>query len=226
MIQFLLALACFVALHSIPAIPAFRQALVARLGRRAYLTVYSLVSLLALAWVFHAAFQLDYAELWSPQPWHAWVTLIVSPIALFLLFAGLLSPNPASISLRGRGKPGAITTITRHPVLWGFALWALGHLVANGDLRSLMLFGGFALFSAFGIIMAERRSKRLWGQWQAIAATTSILPLAALFAGRARWRFDRWESVAAAATLVVTAWLLLGGHAAMFGADPLAMATS
>lgn len=196
------------------------------MGLCAYLIAYSLVSLLALGWVFHAAFKLDYVELWSPAAWQAWVPLALSPVALFLLTAGLISANPASISLQPKKRePGAIVTITRHPVLWGFLLWAVSHVVANGDLRSLLLFGSLAAFAGVGIAMTERRARRRLGPaWPPLAKTTSILPLAALLSGRAKPRFDREMVIALALAILVTFWLLVGGHAALFGADPLAMA--
>ncbi len=227
MTQFLLALAVFLALHSVPAIPAIRTVLVERLGRRAYLVLYSLVSLATLGWVFHAAFRLDYVPLWDPAPWQAWLALMASPIALFLLVTGLVSPNPASITFRrGDAAYGAITTVTRHPVLWGFLFWAFGHLVANGDLRSLMLFGVFVLFALFGMLMAERRGSKRNPAWNEITATTSIVPFAAVVVGRTRLRIDRAMIIGFIIALALTIWLLSGGHAAIFGADPLAMATA
>ena len=80
----------FLALHSVPAVPAIRQSLVSRLGRRLYLLVYSLTSLASLAWVFYAAFALDYVELWPPAAWQTWIALVLSSVALFVLVAGLL----------------------------------------------------------------------------------------------------------------------------------------
>ncbi|GLQ56602.1 NnrU family protein [Devosia nitrariae] len=228
MTQFLAALAVFILLHSVPAVPALRSPLIGRLGRPTYLIAYSLVSLMALAWVFHAALRLDYVPLWDAQPWQAWVPLVLSPIAVFLLIAGLASPNPASISLRRADRrPGAVTTITRHPVLWGFLLWAGSHLVPNGDLRSVILFGALAAFSAFGMVMAERRARRRLGaEWHVISSTTSVMPFAAATFGRTRLRIDRTTLASLAAAAALTAWLLTGGHAALFGADPLALATS
>lgn len=227
MTQFLVALLFFLLLHSVPAMPAIRTRLIGLVGRRLYLVLYSLISLLALGWVFHAALRLDYVELWPPSAWQAWVPIILSPIAFFLLFAGLVSPNPGSITLRrGDASAGAITTITRHPVLWGFALWAGSHLVPNGDLRSLLLFGAFALFALVGMVTAERRARRRQeAGFAQFARTTSILPFAALLDGRARWRFDRSMLIAAVLAALITAWLLGGGHAILFGADPLAMTT-
>lgn len=228
MTQFLLALALFLALHMVPAIPALRAKLVATMGRRAYLVVYSLVSLLTLAWLFHAALQLDFVPLWDPAPWQAWFPLVLTPLALVLLLAGLMSPNPASITLRKPDiKPGAITTVTRHPVLWGFALWAGSHLVPNGDLRSLLLFGALLAFALLGMVITDRRSRRRLGaQWAEIARTTSVLPLAAVLAGRTKLRFDGTLGMVILISAALTAWLLLGGHEVLFGADPLAMATA
>jgi uncharacterized membrane protein len=226
--QFLVALGLFLALHSVPALPTIRGHLVDRLGRRLYLACYSLVSLASLAWVFHAALALDHVELWPSAPWQAWAAIILSPPALFLLAAGLISSNPGSITFRrGETPPGAIVAITRHPVLWGFIFWASGHVIANGDLRSLLLFGTLGLFAALGIAMTERRSRRRLGPgWQEFAATTSIVPLAAIMSGRARLQLDAPMVIGCLAAALITAWLLLGGHSALFGADPLILAMS
>ena len=226
MIAFLLALALFLALHMVPAIPALRARLVAAMGRRTYLIVYSLVSLLTLTWLVHVTLQLDFVPLWDPAPWQAWFPLVLTPLALVLLLAGLASPNPASITLRKPDlKPGAITTVTRHPALWGFALWAGGHLVPNGDLRSFLLFGALLAFALLGMVITDRRARRRLGtHWADIARTTSALPFAAVLAGRTQPRFDAALAIAILTSAALTAWLLLGGHAALFGADPLTMA--
>ena len=222
MTQFILALLAFLALHSVPAVPAIRGRLVAALGRRVYLVLYSLASLVALAWVFHAAFQLDHVELWPPASWQVWVPMVLTPIAFFLLVAGLISPNPVSVSFRRSGvEAGAILAITRHPVLWGFILWAASHVVPNGDLRSLILFGVFALFAVFGIVMSERRNRQ-----NALRQATSIVPFVAIAQGRARLRVDAAMLMALAVAAALTAWLLTGGHAALFGADPLSLAVA
>lgn len=228
MFQLFLALVVFVALHSVPALPALRSRLIALLGRRLYLVGYSLVSLASLAWVFYAALRIDTIPLWDPAPWQAWVTLVVTPIGLFLLLAGLFTPNPLSISVRRAGAAaGGIVTVTRHPVLWGFMLWAASHIVPNGDLRSLVLFGALFLFALVGIPLTERRArKRLGEDWPALAAKTSILPFAAIIGGRARFGLDGPMLAALLLTVLIAAWLLSGGHAMLFGADPLALASA
>ena len=72
----------FLALHSIPTVPSIRQHLISWLGRRLYLILYSLASLVSLGWVFYAALGLDYVELWPPAAWQGWIVLIAAPIAL------------------------------------------------------------------------------------------------------------------------------------------------
>jgi uncharacterized membrane protein len=223
--QFIAALLVFLALHMVPAIPPLRAGLIAALGRRTYLIAYSLVSLLTLAWLFHATMRLDFVPLWDAAAWQGWVPLVLTPVGLVFLLAGLLSPNPASITLRRPDlAPGAITTVTRHPVLWGFALWAGSHLVPNGDMRSLLLFGSLLAFTLLGMVITDRRTRRRLGSnWPAVADTSSILPFAAALAGRTRLRLDGPLVIGVLAAAALTAFLLLGGHAVLFGADPLAL---
>ncbi|MBW8282521.1 MAG: NnrU family protein [Rhizobium sp.] len=226
MTNLLIALGVFLALHSVPAIAPIRAGAIAVLGRRTYLGLYSLISVLVLAWVFQAALTTDYIPLWQPAGWQAKVTLVTAPIGVFLVLAGLASANPLSITLRQDARPGAITTVTRHPVLWGFLFWSLGHLVPNGDLRSLILFGGLALFTVSGFALLDRRArKRLADRWEQMSRASSLLPFAAVLSGRNRLRVDGPLLLSALLATAITAWLLLGGHALLFGADPL-LATS
>src|SRR5690606_29172195 len=106
-----------------------------------------------------------------------------------------------------------IVTVTRHPVLWGFILWAASHLVASGDLRSVLLFGALALFGASGIVVTERRNRRRLGKdCDRIAQATTILPFAGYLTGSTRPRIDGSMIAGLAVALMVTAWLLPGGH--------------
>lgn len=225
MSQLFVALIAFVLLHSVPALPPVRSGAIAILGRRTYLLIYSIVSTLLLVWVFHAALNTPYVELWEPSGRHATAALVLAPLGVFLVLAGLFTPNPASITFRHSDKPGAIVAITRHPVLWGFLFWSGGHLIANGDLRSLILFGGLGLFSAAGFLMLDRRAKRRLGQgWSAFCADHPLLPLAKFADGRKRMIVDAPMTLAFALTAAMTLWLLISGHAFLFGADPLSMA--
>ncbi|WP_137155604.1 NnrU family protein [Rhizobium sp. FKL33] len=223
MIRLLIAFSVFIALHSVPAIPALRGRLIEKMGRRAYLIAYSVVSTLVLGWLFYEALQTDYIELWEPTPWQAWITFLLAPVGLFLVTAGLISQNPFSVTLRRQtDKVGAIVRFTRHPVLWGFFVWAIGHIAPNGDLRSLLLFGGFALFSLGGVAMQERRSrKRLGARWNSMADGTSFFVCSPL---AVRWDWPAW--LALGVTTLLAAALIDGGHLLVFGVDPVTLATS
>ena len=214
----------FVALHSVPAIPAIRTRIIERVGRPAYFAGYSTVSTALLVWLFYEALNTEYIELWAPAAWQVTVTLLLAPLGIFFVIAGLISPNPFSVSLRQEGfSQGAIVNITRHPVLWGFVFWAAGHVFPNGDLRSLILFGGFAAFAAGGLAMTERRARaRLRTEWPAIAKGSAIVPFLAILRRQRRFRIDGPMLVAAIGTALISFWLLYGGHAALVGADPIA----
>ena len=83
--------------------------------------------------------------------------------------------------------PG-IAGVTRHPVLWAAALWAIAHAVPNGDLAHILLFGLFGVFSLLGMLAIDARNRRVLGtaEWRRLSHSTSLVPLAALAGGR--WR--------------------------------------
>lgn len=226
MLEFAGALTVFLVSHRVPAMPGLRSWLVARLGERWYRAIYGLVSVIALAWVISAALRAPVVVLWWPQPWHAVVALVAMPFALALIGAAALTPNPLSVSLRsGTFEPAApgIVAVTRHPMLWGFALWAFAHLLANGDLVSVILFGGLGAFALLGMPLLDRRTRDRLGadEWQRLAAETAITPFAAILSRRQRFHADLRLVTGAAAGIAVYVWLVLHGHAALIGADPL-----
>lgn len=212
MIEFAVALAVFLLAHGLPARIGLKDRLVARAGRRAYLVAYSIVSLALLAWLIDAARRAPYVPLWDPAPWQAWVPLVAMPVAFVLLVAGLAQPNPLSISLRAGDEPGAIVAVTRHPVLWGFLIWALAHVPSNGDFVSLVLFGGMAIFAAVGIPILDRRARQRLGEarWRALVARGGP---------RTEWG---GLAIAVLAGLALYAWFLTQGHALLIGVDPVA----
>jgi uncharacterized membrane protein len=77
--------------------------------------------------------------------------------------------------------------ITRHPFLWGVALWAAVHLVVNGDAASVVLFGSLLLLAVGGPFSIDAKRRRKFGEhWAAFAEATSDIPFAAILAGRNR----------------------------------------
>jgi uncharacterized membrane protein len=111
--------------------------------------------------------------------------------------------------------------VTRHPVLWGFLLWALSHIPPNGNLVATILFGGMATLAVGGFWLVDRRARQRLGptDWLELARSSSLIPFAAI--GRAP--MIEWSRllVWAAAAILIFLWLILQGHALLIGVDPL-----
>lgn len=221
MIQFFLAIGVFLAAHVLPAATGLRGVLIGKIGRPAYLATYSLVSLATIAWVVVAALAAPYIALWPPGPATALVPIVAMIPASILLAGGLWQPSPLSVSFRG-GLPdprrAGLVAQFRHPVLWGFFLWAASHLVANGDVVGVILFGSLALFSLAGMKRMERRAQERLSpaDYAAARARTGGGPLARLRRLRPFW----------ALVDVVLGLLLYGAllhlHGPVIGVDPMA----
>lgn len=188
MTEFFLALAVFLLAHSIPARPAVRGRLVALLGERPYLLLYSLLSLALLVWLIAAALRAPSIPLWPAEIWTWHLSLLLMLPACWLLAGGLALPNPRSVSLSRAPFDPAVPGLAgwiRHPVLWGFALWAGVHLLANGELVLVILFGVFLLFSLAGMKLVDRRKRRQLGEaWSArLGRRWSLRQLLVTFGG-------------------------------------------
>src|SRR5437764_407483 len=125
-----------------------RGALRDQLGERGFLTVYSLVALVTLAWLLVAYSHAPTIPLWPRVRWMALVPVVVMPLATILLIAGYTTPNPTTVGMerfaRADDPAPGVLRVTRHPVMWAIGFWAVGHVIANGGLRSLLFFGAFA----------------------------------------------------------------------------------
>ncbi len=218
----LLASFAFVALHFVLSSLGVRSRGVAALGERAYLGVYSLLALAAFAWLVVEWRAAPYLELYAPPVWTRWIPNLVMPVAYTLLVMGytIRSPTVAGVTA-GDDGPTGILRITRHPALWGFGLWGLSHLAANGDLRALALFGGIALLSFGGMAHIDARRRVTGGEaWARFAAASSTLPFAAILGRRQTWpTFAElgWWRVA----LGLGGWaMMLVLHGWLIGASP------
>jgi uncharacterized membrane protein len=202
-----------------------RAWLVARLGERLYLGLYSLIALGAIIWVISAYARAPYAPLWPTPAWLAWVPLIVMPFALVLAVSGLSTLNPTAVGAPdtlGRAEPvRGIFRVTRHPFMWSVGLWAGAHIIANGDLAGLVLFATFGTLALLGTWLIDRKfAARRGADWQRFAAATSNLPFAAILAGRQRLVLAEigWWRIALALVVYVG---LLAAHPWLFGASPI-----
>jgi uncharacterized membrane protein len=181
----------FVVLHFVLSFMPIRRALIRGLGERGFSGVYSLVvaaSFVALIFGYRAA---PYVALWEPPAWTRFLPNVVMPFAFVLLVCALTTKSPTLA-----GKPGAppvkeavgIIRITRHPMLWAFALWGLAHIPPNGDLRTLVLFASFAVLALGGMVHIDRRRAALHPEtYRPILDTTSLVPFAAIAQKRNRF---------------------------------------
>ena len=222
-IELLAAMALFLVSHRIPAWIGVKDALTARLGARGYTAAFSAVSLVLLWWVIVAAGRAPFVPLWDPAPWHRWAVNIAMPVAAMLAAFGVAAPNPFAFEGRASGfdpaRPG-IAGVTRQPLLWALALWAGAHLLPNGDLAHLLLFGPFLVLALVGMPVVERRRRRMMGEaeWARATARTGLIPLAALVSGR--WR-PRGLPPAGRLAFALVAWAGLWHlHAPVIGVWP------
>jgi uncharacterized membrane protein len=162
----LTALAVFLAFHALPAIRPLRTILVTALGQRIYLGLFSAVSTGLLVWLIAAYLDAPYVELWPYDPALRWLALAVMPVSCWLIAAGLTSKNPFSLGAGSAGfdteRPG-IVRLTRHPAIWGLALWSAVHIPVNGDAASVLMFGLLTLLCLAGVKTLDARRRRSLG---------------------------------------------------------------
>jgi uncharacterized membrane protein len=198
-----------------------RPGVVARLGERGFLALYSTVALVGLVWLAYGYAVAPREHWWGGPGLAAVPVLLMAPAAL--LYVGAFSQrNPTSVGQSADGDAArGIMRITRHPFLWAMALWAAGHLVVNGDLPSFLLFGGILALSLLGMREIDRKARRRDPVgFAAFEARTSVIPFAAIAQGRNRlvWPEIGWGRVAIAAILYA---VLIGLHPFVIGASPV-----
>lgn len=193
MMVLIVGLILFLGIHLLPTQPELRDGLKERIGAGPYRILFAALSFAGLVVIvlgFHKL-QLHPGKnpiLWDPPVWtrHIAVTLMLPSI--ILLVAALI--------------PSRIRTVTRHPMLIAIKIWALAHLLANGDLGSLLLFGSFLAFAVYDRISIKKRGS--------LAPVTAAKPTSAL------------NDVAVIVVgLAIYAWLLLGGHQWLIGVAPI-----
>lgn len=228
MTMLIAAAAVFLGIHVLVSGTRVRDGLTAAIGERAYLGVFSLASLGAIVWLVMAYNAAnggpDDRELYKLGVGVKHLAIPVVALAFFLGVQGLLMPNPTSVQQEGalarENTIRGVLRITRHPFLWGVAIWAAFHLAANGNLAAVILFGTFLVLSLVGTVSIDAKRKRKLGEaWKEFAAKTSNIPFGAVVTGRNAlhlsedfgWRFG-------VAMLVFLA--VLFSHAHVFGVSP------
>ena len=147
--------------------------------------------------------------------------VVVMPIAFVLLVTGY-GRNPTMVGadrlLKSDDPARGMIRITRHPLMWALMLWSGAHVLARGDLKSVIFFGGLFILAALGTLAMDAR-KRSNPDWARFAAATSNVPFMAIAQGRNRivWREIGWlrPLIGLAAFAAFFA-----GHQWIFGARP------
>jgi len=186
---FLLILAAllWVGVHLGIAGSAVRGAIVARVGEMPFRIVYSGLSIVAIALLVNAWGAAETALLWVAPGWLRLLLALLMWPAFVLFVAAIAAPNPTAMGGERllAAEPRGITRITRHPMLWSFAIWAAVHILGNGDTASLLFFGAFLVTALMGMPSIDAKlAARAAADWPGLAAKTSILPFAAILAGR------------------------------------------
>ncbi|MCK8785825.1 NnrU family protein [Roseomonas sp. NAR14] len=226
MLPLLLAAILWVAAHVGLAGTPLRDALAARLGEGGFRAAFSVLSVVLIVLLVRAFDAAPTTPLWYAPGWLRWLLVLLMLPAFLLFFAAVTARNPTAVGGGGLEAPvRGIQRVTRHPMLWSFALWALVHIVGNGDSAALLFFGAFAVTALAGMPSLDAKlARRDPAGWRRFAARTSVLPFGAIAAGRNHLapRELLAEIGWLAPALAVLAWgTLLHLHPLLFGVSPL-----
>jgi uncharacterized membrane protein len=217
----------FLAIHLLVSGTRLRDAIVFTIGERVYLGLFSLASVATIAWLatsYNAAGAGPAnRQLYDLGRGVRDSAIIFVGLAFLLGVQGLLIRNPTAVGQEGtsgEAEATGVLRITRHPFLWGATIWAAVHLLANGDLASVIFFGTFFAVSFLGTFSIDaKRARKAGAAWKKFESKTSNVPFAAIAAGRNTFSLREilgWRFLVAAALFVA----VLFAHARIFHASP------
>jgi uncharacterized membrane protein len=192
-IELLAAAIGFFAIHIGLAGTSLRDRVALRFGDSGFQMIFSLLSFFLLVWMVASYRNAPSIVVWDfPQLY--WLPIIISPFSAIFLIAAFSSPNATAAgggkALKRHNPDRGIFRVTRHPFLIAAAMWASAHMLANGDVASLILFGSILATSAFGPASIDAKLRRRSAEdFERLAATTSIIPFGAIAQGRTVFRF-------------------------------------
>ncbi|WP_072395715.1 NnrU family protein [Hyphomicrobium sp. CS1GBMeth3] len=152
MLPLILGLLLFFAVHLVPTSPSLRAGLVERFGEGAYKVGFAVLSLVGFVLIVYGYHKLQVMPgknpiLWDPPTWTRHIAYLLMVPALIFLVAAFV--------------PSRIRSALKHPMLAAIKTWALAHLLVNGDLGSLVLFGSFLAFAVYDRISVKHRPDKL-----------------------------------------------------------------
>ena len=224
MTHLIIASVLFFAIHSLVAGTGLRYWLIDKIGRGGYMGLFSLASLGSIVWMamsYNLVQANEFRHLWDFYPFIDWITIVLMLPVIILAVVGLTAKNPMAAEqgklLADGDSATGMMRISRHPFLNAAGLWAILHLLSNGDMGSLVFFGTFVLVVAFGMRSIDnKRAKEQGAAWDAFAAKTSRLPFVAIAQGRNTLNIGEIGAVRPIAGVFIYA-LLYVFHGAIFG---------
>ena len=193
MMVLIVGLILFLGVHLVPTSPELRNGLQERIGEIPYKIIFSLLSLAGLIVIVLGYHKLQLhpgknPTLWEPPIWTRHIAVGLMLPAMILLVASVI--------------PSRIRTAVRHPMLIAIKTWAFAHLIANGDLGALLLFGSFLAFAVYDRISVKRRGAK--GPLGSAEPSSAINDVVVVVLG-----------------IALYAALLLGGHQWLIGVSPM-----
>lgn len=161
MMTLLLGLIVFLGIHLLPTFPDIRKRYVDKLGELLYKGIFSLISLVGFGLIIIGKADAPYISVWEPPQFFAIATKVLLLPAFVLIVAAYI---PSNIKRR-----------IRHPMLVAVKLWALGHLLINGDVASMLLFGSFLAYAVIDMIRSNKLSA--WHKPEPKPVTMTLLVL-------------------------------------------------
>jgi uncharacterized membrane protein len=132
----------FFAIHIVPS-TQLRTMLVSKIGEKQFKAMFSVITVIGLALIIFGLTEASFQVLWTPPTWARSMLISIMPIVVVLWVVA--------------ETPNNIRRFIRHPMLIAMVIWGLGHLVANGDLATTIVFASFASFSLANIFVVNAR---------------------------------------------------------------------
>jgi uncharacterized membrane protein len=226
MTNLIAAAVVFLLLHLLVSGTRVRDTIIAVIGEGTYMGLFSLASVAGLIWIA-VAFSVARGGVGDTVYWLSSsatriTQLFIQFVAVLFIVPGLMTRNPTSVG-QGRASEDqdviqGMLRVTRHPFLWGVAIWGAGHLLVDGDVASLIFFGTFVVLSVSGTVSIDGKRQRTFGAtWQEFTQKTSNIPFAAIASGRQTLSIIEIGYLRLGAA-VVAYLFLLGAHHHIFGA--------
>jgi uncharacterized membrane protein len=184
-----LAAGAFVGTHFALSHP-LRAPIVVRLGERGFLGLYSLVAAGTLWWLVQAYRGSASTPMLWPVGDAIWAVASAVMLVASMLFMGSLVRNPALVTggalAAVPGEARGVYAVTRHPMMWAFALWGLVHIAVYPVAANIVLAGAIIVLALVGAALQDAKKLRAVPDWRAWTDRTSFVPFAAIMRGRAR----------------------------------------